>query len=197
MTISSTNFLEICLIITIICVIILVQKLKQEKLSSNSLKKENLNHQERESNNQERESKLHETISGLRVVLSEEQRLIKVKTENSKELESDLLSKISQIEKNLEEETEAKKRIISQKKSSEVRLGNIAEKLAPFLEDFPYEPQNATFLGQPIDYIVFEEEEIVFIEIKSGNSKLSQKQRNIRDLVKNKCIAWKEIRIKD
>ena len=197
MTISSTNFLEICLIITIICVIILVQKLKQEKLSSNSLKKENLNHQERESNNQERESKLHETISGLRVVLSEEQRLIKVKTENSKELESDLLSKISQIEKNLEEETEAKKRIISQKKSSEVRLGNIAEKLAPFLEDFPYEPQNATFLGQPIDYIVFEEEEIVFIEIKSGNSKLSQKQRNIRDLVKNKCIVWKEIRIKD
>jgi len=182
--------IDFFLLFAIICVIILIQKLKQEKFNASSLKKENSNHQERE-------VKLHETITGLREVLSEEQQSIKIKIKNSKELESSLLEQVSKVEKKLEEETESRKKTLSQKKSSEVRLGHIAEKLAPFLEDFPYEPENATFLGQPIDYIVFEEEEIVFIEIKSGNSQLSQKQRNIRDLVKNKCISWKEIRIKD
>jgi predicted Holliday junction resolvase-like endonuclease len=88
------------------------------------------------------------------------------------------------------------KKILSQKKSSEVITGQIAETLAPFLSDFKYNPQNAIFLGQPIDYLVFEKNEIVFVEIKSGNSTLSKKQRNIRDLIKNNKISWKEIRIK-
>lgn len=88
------------------------------------------------------------------------------------------------------------KKVLSQKKSSEVITGQIAEKLAPFLSDFKYNPQNATFLGQPIDYLVFEENEIIFVEIKSGNASLSKKQRNIRDLIKNNKVSWKEIRIK-
>ncbi len=99
------------------------------------------------------------------------------------------------VKKELEEEKEARKKVLSQKKSGEVRLGHIAEKLAPFLEDFTYDPSNASFLGQPIDYVVFEDEEIVFVEIKSGNAKLSQKQRHIKELIQNKCVSWKEIRI--
>ena len=95
----------------------------------------------------------------------------------------------------LEETEEAKKKITSQKKSGEVRLGNIAEKLAPFLDYFEYDPANAHFLGQPIDYVVFEDDEIVFVEIKTGKSQLSKKQRHIRDLVKARLISWKEIRI--
>ena len=95
----------------------------------------------------------------------------------------------------LEETEEAKKKITSQKKSGEVRLGSIAEKLAPFLDYFEYDPANAHFLGQPIDYVVFEDDEIVFVEIKTGKSQLSKKQRHIRDLVKARLISWKEIRI--
>jgi len=201
MTTPLTIFLEIFLFISIICVTILVQKLKSTKDNFNSLKKELLDLQESSNSDkdtrQDRESKLHQTIEGLREVLSEEQQSVKIKIKAAKDLEEDLLKQIAEIEKKLEDESEARKKIVSQKKSSEVRLGHIAEKLAPFLDDFPYEPENATFLGQPIDYIVFEDDEIVFIEIKSGNSKLSQKQRNIRDLVKNKCVSWKEIRIKD
>jgi len=103
---------------------------------------------------------------------------------------------IEKLEQDLYNEEQSRKTTLSQKKSSEVRLGQIAEKLAPFLEDFPYSPEDATFLGQPIDYIIFDDASIVFVEIKTGKSKLSAKQRHIRDLVKNKYVEWKEIRIK-
>jgi len=102
---------------------------------------------------------------------------------------------IENLEKNLYNEEQSRRTTLSQKKSSEVRLGHIAEKLAPFLEDFPYSPEDATFLGQPIDYIVFDDSSVVFVEIKTGKSKLSAKQRHIRDLIKNKFVEWKEIRI--
>ena len=99
------------------------------------------------------------------------------------------------LEKNLEEETESRKKTLSQKKSSEVRLGNIAETLAPFLDQFDFDPENCIFLGRPIDYISFEDEVVTLIEVKSGKSQLNTKQRHIRDLIKNKQVAWKEIRI--
>ena len=99
------------------------------------------------------------------------------------------------LSEKLTEETEARKKILSQKKSGEVRLGHIAEKLAPFLEDFTYNPENAIFLGQPIDYVVFEDDEVVFAEIKSGKAQLSPKQRHIKKLIENNCVSWKTIRI--
>lgn len=102
---------------------------------------------------------------------------------------------IEKLEKDLYNEEQSRKITLSQKKSSEVRLGHIAEKLAPFLEDFPYNPEDAIFLGQPIDYVVFDDSSVVFVEIKTGKSKLSTKQRHIRDLIKNKYVEWKEIRI--
>ena len=88
-----------------------------------------------------------------------------------------------------------KKKDYFPKKSSEVRLGNIAETLAPFLDQFNFNPEHCIFLGKPIDYISFGTKEITFIEIKSGKSQLNSKQRSIRDQVNNNKIAWKEIRI--
>ena len=88
-----------------------------------------------------------------------------------------------------------KSKLFSQKRSSEVRTGHIVEKFAPFLSNFPHDPESAGFLGQPIDYLVFEEDGITFSEIKSGQSQLSKKQRMIRDNVKNGNVFWEEIRI--
>ena len=107
---------------------------------------------------------------------------------NSKEIDS--------LNKKLEETTEAKKKVTSQKKSSEVRLGHIAETLAPFLDQFDFDPETCVFLGKPIDYISFGDDEITLIEVKSGKSQLSAKQKHIRDQVKAKLITWKEVRIK-
>jgi len=47
----------------------------------------------------------------------------------------------------------------------------------------------------PIDYIIFEEDKIVFLEVKSGESRLSQKQTNIKRLIKEGKIEWDEMRI--
>lgn len=86
-------------------------------------------------------------------------------------------------------------KLLSQKKSSEVRLGQISENLAPFLKDFKYDPKKTHFMGMPIDYIIFEEDQIIFLEIKSGKAQLSTKQRHIRDLIKEGKVIWDEMRI--
>lgn len=91
--------------------------------------------------------------------------------------------------------TQKHKKLLSQKKSSEVRLGQISEQLAPFLDGFTYDTQNTKFLGQPIDLIAFEQDKVVFIEVKTGKSQLSAKQKNIKDLINNGQVFWEEFRI--
>jgi predicted Holliday junction resolvase-like endonuclease len=145
---------------------------------------------------EDRELNLNKTIRELQSSISKQQSITSLSNAESKRKESDLISKQQELEKKLEEETLARKKVLSQKKSGEVRLGHIAETLAPFLDQFDFEPERCSFLGQPIDYISFGDDEITFIEVKSGNSQLSQKQRHIRDLVKAKLVSWKEVRIK-
>ena len=192
-------FVEIFLFITIICVLFLVFRLKDSKRNADSLKKETTLLTKRLNDEKVsydlRESKFHRTILGLQDVLSEEQQAIKAKELELKTKEAELLKSIAEVEQNLEEETETRKKVVSQKKSSEVRLGHIAETLAPFLDQFDFNPENCIFLGRPIDYISFEDEVVTLIEVKSGKSQLNAKQRHIRDLIKNKQVAWKEIRI--
>lgn len=91
--------------------------------------------------------------------------------------------------------TQEYSKLLSQKKSSEVRLGQISEQLAPFLDGFPYDPKNIKFLGQPIDFVCFEDDKVVFLEVKSGQSQLSPKQSNIKNLIKSKQVFWEEFRI--
>ena len=88
------------------------------------------------------------------------------------------------------------KKLLSQKKKSEVVTGQIAEKLAPFTDHFPYNPQDAQFLGNPIDYVVFEKDKISIVEIKSGRSRLTKKQKDIKALIEEGKVEFVEIRIK-
>ncbi len=85
--------------------------------------------------------------------------------------------------------------LMNQKKSSEVRLGQIGEHIAPFLHDWPWESKDFRFLGNPIDGIQFNENEVIFVEIKTGKSQLSKNQRVIRDLIKEGKIRWAVFRI--
>jgi predicted Holliday junction resolvase-like endonuclease len=86
-------------------------------------------------------------------------------------------------------------KLYSQKKKSEVRLGFIAETLSPFLKDFDKDPKKLSFLGNPIDFVYFGEDEIVFIEVKSGKSQLNKNQSTVRDLVKNKKVSFEIFRV--
>lgn len=112
------------------------------------------------------------------------------------ELETDYIKNKNDLENQIFEISEQKKKVTSQKKSSEVRLGHIAETLAPFLDQFEFDPETCVFLGKPIDYISFGDDEITLIEVKSGKSQLNSRQRHIRDQVKAKLVSWKEVRIK-
>lgn len=84
----------------------------------------------------------------------------------------------------------------SLKKQSEVRLGQIIEQAAPFLDQFNYDVKKCQFLGQPIDYVVFEEDEIIFVEVKTGKSRLSKKQQKIKENIENKRVKFETLRIK-
>jgi len=81
-------------------------------------------------------------------------------------------------------------KLFGQKKSSEVRTGKITEQIAPFLEDYPRDSRTARFIGDPIDFVHFDEDKVTFVEVKSGKSQLSKKQRMIRDLIKEGKVEF-------
>lgn len=176
------NFLlEILFLGFIIYLSYKIYKLKQNETNAESLEKENQFLKNQFNQSQEYLSKQQQSIEDYRKELEYKEKFL---VESNKTLEQKLA-----------EETDKLKKLTHQKKSSEVRLGHIAETLAPFLDQFDFEPEQCSFLGQPIDYISFGEDEITFIEVKSGKSQLNSKQRHIRDLIKNKFVSWKEIRI--
>ena len=86
-------------------------------------------------------------------------------------------------------------------KSRAVLGGHFSEQLAPFLPDFKYLPTECRFVGKPIDLIVFKGmdekdiNEVVFVEVKSGKSKLSPVERKLKETIKNKKVKWEEYRI--
>lgn len=81
------------------------------------------------------------------------------------------------------------------KASLSSRYGKMTEQFMPFLKDYPYDPTNFRFLGSPIDGVQFTDDKIIFIEFKTANSQLSDKQRRIADLVWQKKIDFQEHRI--
>ncbi|MFC1648358.1 Holliday junction resolvase-like protein [Nanoarchaeota archaeon] len=86
-------------------------------------------------------------------------------------------------------------------RSRSVLGGLFSEQLAPYLPDFPYNPNEVRFVGKPIDFIVFkgmdskEIEEVVFVEVKSGKSGLSSIERKLRDAIKAGKVRWEEYRV--
>ena len=82
------------------------------------------------------------------------------------------------------------------KSSMSVKYGKFLENYIPWIKEiFPYRVDKFRFIGNPIDGIVFDENEIVFMEFKTGKSKLNESQKRIKKLVKEKKVKWKEIKI--
>lgn len=80
-------------------------------------------------------------------------------------------------------------------------VGKFIERFIPFLKDIPYEASDMHFMGQPIDYIVFEGlhrdniEKVTFLEVKTGESKLTKREKSLKDAIQKKKVSWKEIRV--
>ncbi|MBQ6058059.1 MAG: Holliday junction resolvase [Treponema sp.] len=88
-------------------------------------------------------------------------------------------------------------------KRSRAVLGGLAgEQIAPYLPGFPCNPAEVRFVGKPVDYIGFEgaasgEEikEILFIEVKTGQSQLSERERQIKNAVESGRVRYVEYRL--
>ena len=86
-------------------------------------------------------------------------------------------------------------------KSRSVLGGHFSENLAPFLPNFPFLPNECTFVGKPIDFLVFKGSdeknisEVVFVEVKSGKAKLTPHEKNLKDTIEKKRVRWEEYRI--
>lgn len=86
-------------------------------------------------------------------------------------------------------------------KSRSVLSGMFSEQLAPFLPNFNFNPTECRFLGKPVDFIVFKGldnkkvDEIIFVEVKSGKSRLSSVEKSLKEAIKNKKVSWEEYRI--
>lgn len=88
------------------------------------------------------------------------------------------------------------------KRSKAVINGQIAEQIAPFLPDFPANPSDARFIGKPVDFIVFSGlsenekiDEILFVEVKTGKSLLSEREKEVKKAIEQRKVRYVEYRI--
>jgi predicted Holliday junction resolvase-like endonuclease len=99
------------------------------------------------------------------------------------------------------QEEEQKIRSDAVQRSQAISRGKVTEHIVPYLPGFDFDPKDIRFLGTPIDLIAFKGlntptenlEEIVFIEIKTGRSVLSSRERAVRRAVEEKRVAWRII----
>lgn len=86
-------------------------------------------------------------------------------------------------------------------RSRAVITGKVSEQLLPYLPSFPFNPKDARFLGSPVDLIVFQGldegrlERVVFVEVKTGGSQLSSRERQLRDAIQAGRVQWLELRL--
>lgn len=88
------------------------------------------------------------------------------------------------------------------KRSRAVIGGQMAEQIAPFLPDFPCNPADVRFIGKPVDFIAFPGmaegkniEEIVLVEVKTGTSQLSEREKEIKSATEKGNVRYVEYRI--
>lgn len=143
--------------------------------------------------------KLSETIHHL--TLEQSQRLAKI--------EQDHLNQINQLRDdfNAEKEFATQKALLSSRNAIK---GQMSEKFCPFNSNFNYRPADCSFLGKPIDFIVFhniehyregaakiEDVEIIFLEIKTGKSRLSIVEQAIQHAIEHKRVRFETYRFEE
>ena len=87
------------------------------------------------------------------------------------------------------------------KRSRAVLNGQLSEQFAAFFPGFPADPTEIRFVGKPVDFVAFPGmstgtiNEVLFVEVKTGNAVLSNIERSLRDAVEKKNVRYTEYRI--
>ena len=84
------------------------------------------------------------------------------------------------------------------KKSVEVKLGKTVEKVIPALPGFPLDRGDCRSIFDPIDYLAFVGlsqgcvSKLEFIDVKTGNARLSRVQKAIKEVVEDGRVTMRE-----
>jgi len=118
--------------------------------------------------------------------------------------EEEMRTKIAEIKTEyLEKKKELSRKAIATSKG--VKLGYFLENWIPHFKLLfkKYNPCDYVYLGKPIDFIVFDGMEandiknLTFLEVKSGSSGFSKRERQICECVKKGKVKFETIRVKD
>ena len=94
----------------------------------------------------------------------------------------------------VQETKEELEKIKYQLKSAYVRFGKSFEHFVPFIKDFPGNKERTTFIGNPVDFLVWDDTGVKFVEVKTGSSQLNTSQKNIRKLIEEGKVYFLELR---
>ena len=86
--------------------------------------------------------------------------------------------------------------------------GRISEQMAPLLPEFPFAPADARFIGNPIDFVVFDGYtdakdgngtaiRVVIVEVKKGKGRLTREESLIKKAVEEGRVSWKTVVLSD
>lgn len=88
------------------------------------------------------------------------------------------------------------------KRSRAVIGGQVVEQVAPFLPNFPCSPSDARFIGKPVDFVAFPGlsendtvKEVLLIEVKTGQSTLNNREKEIKKAVNEGRVRYVEYRL--
>ncbi len=93
-------------------------------------------------------------------------------------------------------------------RSRYVLKGKIAEHMVPLFSDvFPFDPSDARFIGEPIDFLIFVGYSavkfgesnppitVILADVKTGSAQLSKTERKIKEAVEAGRVRWETIRV--
>jgi predicted Holliday junction resolvase-like endonuclease len=80
--------------------------------------------------------------------------------------------------------------------------------MAPLLPEFPFSSADARFIGNPIDFVVFDGYtqvkddkgdtiSVVLVEVKKGKGRLTREETLIKRAVEEGRVSWRTIFLKD
>lgn len=88
--------------------------------------------------------------------------------------------------------------------------GSLGERFTPFMGGFPYNPSDCRFLGEPVDFIIFnnlhecsdglvpiESVEVIIADVKTGDARLSQRQKILQYAIENGQVSFETFRVND
>ena len=116
---------------------------------------------------------------------------------------------LAQLRENFDEEKETAKQIALRSSRNAIK-GQMSEKFCPFNADFAYRPADCSFLGKPIDFVVFhniehyregeasiDDVEVIFLEIKTGNARLTAVEKAIQHAIAHKRVRFETYRFNE